>query len=372
MTSGALLRPRLLLALNRAIGWSKESGVARILLAQPPIHRSSQVEVTLHSGRPLSEKKPTKIGQPYFCLNSWKRQRLHSIRFPYLACLLEGEMDWRIGITQSMAKSLPEPESQCSHLALHLRAGQFFLMPPGVPYSDGRSIHWSGAQPETASYKILWLHLLPTGAFCHLSGARRGVLFYEPPLYVHDARIHLLTEFLMEELQNRAAQFEAVAHDQLHSILLRIRRGLEEQPPFVIENQQWRNESAQQDVRAILADGKATAVQRACAYIETHLHDTLQLDTVARQAFVSPSHLNRLFSRELGMPAMQYVLHRRIEIAQALLIHSQLPVHEIGRQVGYPNPSHFSQIFTHKVRQTPQGYRKNPATSPAKNLPAPE
>ena len=357
---GLLGRPRLLAALNKAIEWTDKPPFARILLAQPPFQAVQDIEVVPHPGKPLRERGYSKRNQPHFFLESWTRQRLHSIRFPYLACLLEGEMDWRIGITQDMAKSLPQLDASYSHYTLRFKPGQFFLMPPRVPFSDGSRLHWQ--RVERAHYKVVWIHILPTGTFCHLSGVVHGERYYNAPLYVHDPRAYLLSEFLQDELQTRAASFNEAAHDHLHTILLRIRRYLQEQAPFAIYggSQKWRHESARQDVKSILTDSTTATVQRACTYIEAHLHEPLPAELVARQAFVSPSHLNRLFVKELQLPVARYITKRRMEIAQSLLRHSQLPIYEIGRQVGYANPSHFSQVFTREMQQSPQNYRSHP------------
>ncbi len=362
-TLGLLARPRLRAALNRAIEWTNLPQFARILLAEPPFQTGDDIEVIAHAGKPLRERGYSKRNQPHFFLENWTRQRLHSIRFPYLACLLEGEMDWRIGITQKMATSLPEPDASCTYYTLRFKPGQFFLMPPRVPFSDGSRLHWQRPHPEKAHYKMVWIHILPTGTFCHLSGVVHGERYYNTPLYIHDPRSYLLSEFLQDELQTRADSFNEAAHDHLHTILLRTRRYLQEQAPFAIYGgaQKWRHESAQQDVKSILTDSTTAAVQRACTYIEAHLHEPLPAEMVARQAFVSPSHLNRLFVKELKRPVARYITKRRMEIAQSLLRHSQLPIHEIGRQVGYPNPSHFSQVFAREVQQSPQNYRSSPS-----------
>jgi AraC-like DNA-binding protein len=358
MIPGLLQRPRFLAALNKAIRWAQPASFSRILLARPPIVAAPDIAVSLQRGRPLRETGYAPRKQPHFFLHEWPRYHLHSIRFPYLACLLEGEMDWRIGITQEMAKSLPPKYGHCNGLTLSFQAGQFFLMPPGTPYATGKRLHWHRPHPEDAHYKILWMHFLPTGVFCHLSDVNHGETTSSSPLYVHDARAHLQSEFLIEELQERDDDCALIARDQLHSILLRIRRQLTRQQPFPISgsSQAWRHESAQQDIRVLAADS-ATAVQRACDYIETHLHEALQQQLIARQALVSPSHLNRLFVRELGLPIMRYVAKRRLEIAQALLTHSALPVREIGRQVGYANPSHFAQFFNREAQKSPQAFR---------------
>lgn len=357
--AGLLGRPRLLAALNKAIEWANDPPSARILLAQPPFQTISDITIVAHWGQPLREQGVHKRHQPHFFLESWTRRHLHSIRFPYLACLLEGEMDWRIGVTQSRAKTLPEPDASCNHYTLSFQPGQFFLMPPGVPFSDGSRIHWQRPHPEKAHYKVVWIHILPTGTFCHLSGVVHGERYYHAPLYIHDPRVYLLSEFLQDELQTRGASFNEAACDYLHAMLLRIRRSLQENPPFPIVggSQKWRHESAQQDIKSIVDGTKTATVQRACSYIEAHLHEPLQAGYVARQAFVSSSHLNRLFVKELGQPVARYITRRRMEMAQSLLRHSQLPIHEIGRQVGYPNPSHFSQVFTRETGQSPQNYR---------------
>lgn len=357
MKPGLLQRPRFLAALNKAIRWTQPASFSQILLAQPPLFTAPEIAVSFQRGRPLREAGHAPRTQPHFFLHEWPRQNLHSIRFPYLACLLEGEMDWRIGITQEMAQSLPEKYAGCNALTLSFQAGQFFLMPPGTPYATGKKLHWHRPHPQQARYQILWMHFLPTGVFCHLSDVIAGENSSISPLYVHDARAHLQSEFLIEELQERGDDCALVARNQLHSMLLRIRRRLTQQQPFPISaGQDWRHESAQQDVRSLAADS-ATAVQRACDYIETHLHERLQQQTIARQALVSPSHLNRLFVRELELPIMRYVAKRRLEIAQALLIHSTLPIHEIGRQVGYANPSHFAQFFNREIQKSPQAFR---------------
>jgi AraC-like DNA-binding protein len=362
MTSGLLLRPRLLSAINQALDCVMEAKSPPILLASPPITASPDVKVTCHRGEPLPETtltKQTQHNQSYFFLQQWKQQRFFSIRFPYLVFLLEGEIDLRLGITQSMAKSLSGPQAYCSHLSLSLRAGQCLLIPPGTPYSGGEQLYWERPHPEQASYKVLLLSILPTGTFCHLWDTQKGQTSYTPTLYVHDSRVHLLVDFLREELENKGDDHRVVARNQLHSVLCCVRREMKIQPPFLIlrTDKKWRDESAQQDSKDIFPANSATAVQRACTYIETHLHSVLELESIARHAFVSPTYLNRLFRREMQISVMQYVLQRRLELAQSLLVHSQLPVNEIGKQVGYPNPSHFSQIFLKKTGVTPQSYR---------------
>ena len=98
-------------------------------------------------------------------------------------------------------------------------------------------------------------------------------------------------------------------------------------------------------------------MQRACRYIHGHLHEPLSVEVIAAYVYGSPSWLNRQFQCELGTSIMQYVTQKRIEEAKLLLADTDLAIAEIGRMVGYPDPSYFSQVFTRWNKTSPIKYR---------------
>lgn len=353
MANASTLRQHLLTAVEQMIPCVRENDFRRVILAQPPMALPPDIQVRSHRGKPLKE---TGQGRNHLYVDRWPAQQLHAVRFPYLGYVLEGEMDWRIGITQSMAQKLPEPLSHCDYQILTLPKQSFFLMPPGVPYSMG-GVHWERPQPEQAQSRVFWLQLLPSGVFCHICHTCGGAHDSNPMLFVRDAYLAPLSELLIQELQIRAPHFEDVVRTQLLALLLRVGRALGEHKAFG-SDAEFADLAPQQGAQELIAPLNEQAVKRACSFIEAHLHEPLAPSGVASHAYMSSSHLNRLFRAELGVTIMKYVTGRRLKTAESLLLNSDLPIQEVGRIVGYSNPSRFTQVFSQESKISPLAYRK--------------
>ena len=98
-------------------------------------------------------------------------------------------------------------------------------------------------------------------------------------------------------------------------------------------------------------------LQRTTAYIKTHLEQTLSLATLAAVAQTSPAHFARLFKHATGLAPHQYVIMCRMEQAKRLLAETDVPLSEIGPQVGCADQSHFTALFRKHVSMTPKAYR---------------
>ncbi|WP_156365020.1 AraC family transcriptional regulator [Sciscionella sediminilitoris] len=84
---------------------------------------------------------------------------------------------------------------------------------------------------------------------------------------------------------------------------------------------------------------------------------------LAAAAGVSASHLARLFGAHLGAAPMECLGRLRAERAAALLIETRLPVAEIGREVGWPDPAYASRRFRAFFGVSPRTYRARYASS---------
>jgi AraC family transcriptional regulator len=98
-------------------------------------------------------------------------------------------------------------------------------------------------------------------------------------------------------------------------------------------------------------------MQRALAFIDSHLDDDLRLPQIAETLGVSPYHFAHVFRRAVGIAPHKYVIRRRVERAQELLDTTDLPLVEIALSVGCANQSHFSAMFHRVTGLTPQSYR---------------
>lgn len=104
--------------------------------------------------------------------------------------------------------------------------------------------------------------------------------------------------------------------------------------------------------------GLAPSVLRTVrSYIEDHLTEGADLDSLARIAGVSCCHFSRAFKRSTGMPAHHYLITRRISAAIALIRETDRALSEISLEVGFADQSHFSRTFMQLTGLTPGDFR---------------
>lgn len=96
---------------------------------------------------------------------------------------------------------------------------------------------------------------------------------------------------------------------------------------------------------------------RALHFIYQNYHQPhLTVEAIAQAAYVSPSYLSHLFRRSMGESVMGYLTRLRMEMAKKLLREGSFSVSDIGKRVGYPNPSYFARVFKKIVQISPREY----------------
>jgi AraC-like DNA-binding protein len=99
-------------------------------------------------------------------------------------------------------------------------------------------------------------------------------------------------------------------------------------------------------------------VRRVTAYIEEHLASTIRLEDLARLARLSHSHFCRAFKESLGHPAHAYVMRRRVQKAQGLMLTTGESLSQIAAQCGMADQAHFCKLFRRLVGQSPNAWRR--------------
>jgi len=79
--------------------------------------------------------------------------------------------------------------------------------------------------------------------------------------------------------------------------------------------------------------------------IERRYAEPLSLRDVARAVNLSAGHVTTVVRRRTGRTVQEWIVDRRMTAARRLLAGSDLPVGEIGRRVGYPDPGYFARVF---------------------------
>ena len=104
--------------------------------------------------------------------------------------------------------------------------------------------------------------------------------------------------------------------------------------------------------------GNIRNVMAAIDYIESHLHEKLDLETVAGAVHYSKYHLHRMFTDTVGMTIQTYVQRRQLTEAAKLLVFSDRPILEIALSAGYESQQSFTDIFKAMYKKSPNRYRE--------------
>lgn len=92
-------------------------------------------------------------------------------------------------------------------------------------------------------------------------------------------------------------------------------------------------------------------------YIDDHLADNITVEDLARLVYLHPNYFIVFFKSMMGHSPIQYVNHRRMELAKSLLLMQECSVSDIAAQVGM-QIYYFSRMFKAHTGLTPSRYRK--------------
>lgn len=101
----------------------------------------------------------------------------------------------------------------------------------------------------------------------------------------------------------------------------------------------------------------ATLIARALAYVETHLDEALDADTLADRAAMSRHHFHRVFLAQVGCSVGTHVTRRRMQRACALLVSGSETVLEIALAVGFESAQALAKAMRRALGCTPGDVR---------------
>jgi AraC-like DNA-binding protein len=216
-----------------------------------------------------------------------------------------------------------------------LAAGDLFVVAPGevlgpfdVPHAvTGRgwavSFTAEALGPDAAGSALAWrTHPL---LFPFVRGRASGVLRLAVPVDDRPAWTARV-EALARELAERADGYREAVLAHLTLLLVEVAR-------------------LAADVVGDLRVNREPLLADVFAVIERRFPEALSLRDVAREVNLSAGHLTTVVRRRTGRTVQEWIVDRRMTAARRLLAGSDLPVGEIGRRVGYPDPGYFARVF---------------------------
>lgn len=103
---------------------------------------------------------------------------------------------------------------------------------------------------------------------------------------------------------------------------------------------------------------RSDLVLAAAARMEERMERGETIAQIARRLGVSVWKLDRAFRSDLRLSPGDYFRQMRMERASDLLVHSSLPIHEVGLACGYTDYSAFVRAFRRTYRKTPGQLRR--------------
>jgi AraC-like DNA-binding protein len=111
------------------------------------------------------------------------------------------------------------------------------------------------------------------------------------------------------------------------------------------------------DHKDVPRDEARTVLDRAIAYIESHLPDHISVDHLVESAVCSRTTLFTLFNRHFGRSPMAVIRWMRLRHAERLLRGTTLSVKQISAAVGIGSPAHLSRLIKELYGVSPRELR---------------
>ncbi|WP_168122593.1 response regulator [Paenibacillus sp. HB172176] len=99
-------------------------------------------------------------------------------------------------------------------------------------------------------------------------------------------------------------------------------------------------------------------INKIIGYIHQYYDKEITLKSMAELVNMDEHYVSGLFKRKTGDTLINFLQKYRIERAKRFLTNTDVPIHEIGRQVGFANDNYFSKIFRRWADMTPSDFRK--------------
>jgi len=98
--------------------------------------------------------------------------------------------------------------------------------------------------------------------------------------------------------------------------------------------------------------------RRLAAHVDANIAGKIVIKDLAASLDISIGHFCRAFKRTFGVPARIWIRHRRIELAQGLMLTTAASLSEIALNCGMSDQSHFTRSFRRIVGESPSSWRQ--------------
>ncbi len=104
-----------------------------------------------------------------------------------------------------------------------------------------------------------------------------------------------------------------------------------------------------------------SGIQKTIDYVEEHISEEIDYEEVAKRAYSSSFHFQRIFAVICGFTLGEYIRNRRLSLAASELLNTDAKVIDVALKYGYDAPESFSRAFTRFHGVSPSQVKKGAA-----------
>jgi len=290
--------------------------------------------VPVHSGRPYGGASVVKA--------EWRADFLHSARTPKLCFVLGGPVAYRV-----------------ADYILHCKPGHGILLPPGVPFANGKVGYLDTTQAHQGFCELLQLMPYHGGLICWRSESKmdvRGELHKsEETCSIPQSAVTFYLDQLVKEATIEKSNRRVVCDSLLNIAMALLHRELQELPVITTGTT-----NAEGDVP--LTERKGYSIEQAQAYIQNNLREPLSIDKVSHYVCLSRTAFTEQFRLQTGKTFAEYVADRRFNEAKKILTGTDLALRHIGSLVGL-KPNRMRVLFQEREGISPTEFRQRQRSS---------
>lgn len=189
---------------------------------------------------------------------------------------------------------------------------------------------------------------------------RRFSIHFHPDILSSDRRSLLLSAFPSPERRAERIYFEQVERFHIPDYFEALEDCARKPPELSASLLPICVEALLARITSLAADGApleeqpgtpdtATAI---LLYLNRHLKDAITLDQLSEQFFISKHHLNKVFRKATGTTVFDYLLHKRVILAQQLLIDGY-SAQAAASEAGFGDYSSFYRAYKRILGHSP-------------------
>lgn len=104
-------------------------------------------------------------------------------------------------------------------------------------------------------------------------------------------------------------------------------------------------------------------VQIMLQYINTHITESISLDSISLVTYLSKEYCAYLFKANVGKTIISYVNDKKMQYAKELIIRNEMSLKDIAAYLGFDDYNYFSRLYKKRFGSSPRKTNNRPENS---------